>query len=345
MELNDGLRAPEKYSDAKTMYAKYDISLTYKENEEEKTIIVPKGMFVYVRQESLVGLSKIRYNDHEGYVSSSFLDINPPVIEKPKFETTESIKDPTKDYNENYKELTEYYLKSYKSKGLEIIIERFYKNGTVYWVADIKTENPGQQLACAVSHDKYPGKRETTSSIVKRHNGILGINGSGFFYEDNTIFPNVTIKDGQVYKDELGTFRVVCVDDKGNIFACEQGEQAASLLAKGVKNTFGFGPPLIINGEFVYKIAGDYNSGYQPRTAIGMVENGHYVVVVADGRRNYTKGMKITQLASIFKEKKCIYAYNLDGGGSSTLYFNGEVLNNPSDGNERPVVDVIYFKE
>ena len=84
-----------------------------------------------------------------------------------------------------------------------------------------------------------------------------------------------------------------------------------------------------------------------PRTAIGKLAENHYVFVVSDGRTNKSTGLTLYELANFMKELGCTEAYNLDGGGSSTMYFNGNVINNPTtNGNrisERSVSDIVYI--
>lgn len=83
-----------------------------------------------------------------------------------------------------------------------------------------------------------------------------------------------------------------------------------------------------------------------PRTAIGIIDENHYIIVVADGRTTESEGLSLYQMAEIMKEYGATTAYNLDGG-SSTLYFNGQVINNPTtNGNtisERAVSDIVYI--
>jgi exopolysaccharide biosynthesis protein len=77
-----------------------------------------------------------------------------------------------------------------------------------------------------------------------------------------------------------------------------------------------------------------------------MISPLHYIIIVSDGRTDESAGLSLLNLASIFKEKGCTVAYNLDGGGSSTMYFNGKVVNVPTDGRgveEREVSDIVYF--
>ena len=84
-----------------------------------------------------------------------------------------------------------------------------------------------------------------------------------------------------------------------------------------------------------------------PRTAIGMIEKGHYVMVVSDGRTSESAGLTLYQLAGVMKDLGCTEAYNLDGGGSTTMVFNGNVINKPTtNGNtisERAVSDIVYI--
>jgi exopolysaccharide biosynthesis protein len=84
-----------------------------------------------------------------------------------------------------------------------------------------------------------------------------------------------------------------------------------------------------------------------PRVAIGQIGPLHYLFVVVDGRTGTSDGMTLPELAQIFYKRKAITAYNLDGGGSSTMWYNGKVINRPTtDGNyigERAVSDIVYI--
>ena len=84
-----------------------------------------------------------------------------------------------------------------------------------------------------------------------------------------------------------------------------------------------------------------------PRTAIGIIDNNHLVFVVSDGRTQQSEGLSLYQLANFMQTLKCNIAYNLDGGGSSTMVFNGNVINNPTNtgrhSSERKVSDIVYI--
>jgi exopolysaccharide biosynthesis protein len=84
-----------------------------------------------------------------------------------------------------------------------------------------------------------------------------------------------------------------------------------------------------------------------PRTAIGQIDSLHYVLVVSDGRTDESTGLSLYQMAAFLKTLGVETAYNLDGGGSSTMYFNGSVVNNPTTTgrniSERSVSDIVYI--
>ena len=83
-----------------------------------------------------------------------------------------------------------------------------------------------------------------------------------------------------------------------------------------------------------------------PRTAIGVISPLHYVFVVSDGRTDESEGLSLYELAQFMQELGVETPYNLDGGGSSTMVFNGTVINQPTSGkriSERKVSDIVYI--
>jgi exopolysaccharide biosynthesis protein len=137
------------------------------------------------------------------------------------------------------------------------------------------------------------------------------------------------------------------VDEQGEFsFVVEGSVDGEKLTDKGIVQSFSFGPVLVENGQ-TQPIETNFSKTVNPRTAIGMVEPLHYIIIVADGRTSESVGMRLETLANEFVKRGVLMAYNLDGGGSSTLWFNGKVLNNPTtDGKwigERKVSDILYF--
>ena len=124
---------------------------------------------------------------------------------------------------------------------------------------------------------------------------------------------------------------------------------AEQLLEDGAVQVLSFGPALIENGEISVTKNEEVGKAMasNPRTAIGIYEDGHYVFVVSDGRTDESEGLSLYELAEFLQELGVETAYNLDGGGSSTMVYQGEVVNNPTtSGNsvkERSVSDIVYI--
>ncbi|MCD7736600.1 MAG: phosphodiester glycosidase family protein [Lachnospiraceae bacterium] len=236
---------------------------------------------------------------------------------------------------------------TYKSSTLNIVLEKknwHYSDADIsYWVAQVKTSD-SSQVKSALSYGTYGGTRQTTSSAVSSNGGIIGINGSGFSYSTGTPFPDsMCIKNGIVYADHMTGDNIMCIKEDGTMYVASVGQTAADLLEAGVKNTFVFGPALISNGEVVYSTRASASevAGRYPRAAVGMISKNKYVLLVTN--TGTYDGLDGAAMASIFKSYGCKFAYNLDGGGSVTLYFNGQVMNELISDYERPVADYLYF--
>ena len=238
---------------------------------------------------------------------------------------------------------------SYKDSNVDINITTVRKNNTTVYVADVKLSD-SSYLKTALAYDSFgTNVTEATSSMAGNNNAILAVNGdyygadrSGYVIKNGVIYRNTVRSDSEypdlaVYKD--GSFKIIY----------ETEVTAEELLADGVVNLFAFGPSLVENGE----ISVDQNTEVRqamtknPRTAIGIVDKNHYILVVSDGRTNESEGLSLYELAEVLKEYGVTTAYNLDGGGSSTMYFNGNIVNNPTTNghriSEREVSDIVYI--
>ncbi len=126
---------------------------------------------------------------------------------------------------------------------------------------------------------------------------------------------------------------------------------AQELIENGAVQVLSFGPALVENGEIAVSEGEEVGKAMasNPRTAIGIIDDLHYVFVVSDGRTSESEGLSLSQLAEFMSGLGVETAYNLDGGGSSTMYFNGEIINNPTTSGrsikERSVSDIVYIGE
>ena len=240
---------------------------------------------------------------------------------------------------------------SYQTDKLKVSIEQKKKDGMTYFVCDIKLTDVSQLRTAFAGDDFRSGIYEAVSDIAGRYSPVLAINADFCRYHRE----GVIIRNGEVLRRQnIKKHHLLVVDEKGNLSAQtdrsgKQGLVANKLEQQNTWQTFEFGPVLVENGEAVdLPLKSFYincNEGYyEPRTAIGQLGPLHYIVIVVDGRRTgYSTGASMPQLQQLFVDEGAQFAFNLDGGGSTTLYFLGEVINMPSSGKQRSVSDVIMF--
>lgn len=238
---------------------------------------------------------------------------------------------------------------SYEDENMTITITTGTKDGTTYYVADIQVSD-ASYLKTALAGGAYGRNiKETTSEMAGEAEAILAINGDYYGFRDT----GYVIRNGTLYRNtaESDTDALV-IDADGNLSIVDQSEVTAeSLLDSGAAQVFSFGPTLVEDGEIVVSTTDEVGQSMSsnPRTAIGQISENHYVLVVSDGRTDESEGFSLYQLAEVFEENGAVIAYNLDGGGSSTMVFNGQVVNSPvagakgNSGSERAVSDIIYF--
>lgn len=221
-----------------------------------------------------------------------------------------------------------------------------------YYVADVVLDD-ATTLQSAFANDSFGENiTETTSAIAGANNAIFAINGDYYGFRDT----GIVIRNGVVFRDEGARQGLAFYRDGTVKVYDETATTADQLLADGVWNTLSFGPSLLDNGEIaegIEEVEVDTNfgnhsiQGEQPRTAVGIIDDNHLVFVVVDGRSpGYSSGVTMTGLAQIMKDLGATTAYNIDGGGSSTMYFNGELVNNPlGENKERGTSDILYIAQ
>ena len=236
----------------------------------------------------------------------------------------------------------------YIDDNIEIELKEYAVENTQVYVADVKIKN-SELLKTAFANNSY-GKNltEKTSSIASSLNAILAINGDYYGVQES----GYVLKNGVVYRDTSAGDKEDLVIYKDGSFEIinEKDVDIYTLLSKGTYNILSFGPCLVENGVVSvnekYEVAKVMTSN--PRTAIGLIDDLHYVFVVSDGRTSESEGLTLYELATFMQNRLGVQiAYNLDGGGSSSMYFNGELVNKPTtNGNkisERRVSDIVYI--
>lgn len=241
----------------------------------------------------------------------------------------------------------------YKDKNIEISItvkeiENDYGLVNRVFVADVKLAD-AEYLRTAFAKDTFGTNiKETTSDIAQRKNAIFAINGDYYGYRDS----GWVLRNYHLYRATASrlthtknTDDALLFYNNGDILMVHESDYAsASVLPPEVYQVFSFGPRLVENGEITVDPRDEVgqSAASNPRTVFGMVEPLHYIFIVAEGRLVRNDGFSLYEIAEIAKDCGCTMAYNLDGGSSTTMYFNGEVLNRTPD-DERRISDIIYF--
>ena len=237
---------------------------------------------------------------------------------------------------------------SYSDDNIQVsLTEKTVENTQVY-IADIRVSS-SDYLKTALAQNTY-GTNVTakTSVTAAENNAILAVNGD--YYGANST--GYVIRNGVVYRDtvrEDSSNGDLAIYKDGSFKVIYEDEISADQLVKdGVVNLLAFGPSLVENGEITVDTNSEVGQSMasNPRTAIGIIDENHYIIVVSDGRTSESEGLSLYQLAEVMKSYGVKTAYNLDGGGSSTLYFNGQVMNKPTTNgtiSERAVSDIVYI--
>ncbi|MBP2033431.1 exopolysaccharide biosynthesis protein [Clostridium algifaecis] len=192
---------------------------------------------------------------------------------------------------------------------------------------------------------------EKTSEIAQDNGAIAAINGGGFtdkasngkLWTGTGAYPEgIVISGGKSINSNISA------DDRMDVAAFTStgklivGKHSLNeLLAENVTEALSFDPVLIMNGKTVSVDT----VGLNPRTAIGQKADGTVVMLVIDGRRALKPGATLKDVQNILLQQGVLNATCLDGGSSSTMYFDGDIINNPCDWNgERTVATAIYVK-
>lgn len=236
---------------------------------------------------------------------------------------------------------------SYIDEDICIVLTEYREYDTTVYVADVRISSM-DYFKAAFANDQF-GRNitETTSSMAARKGAVLAINGDFYGAQPRSY----VLRNGVLYRDLSKRDQedlVVYSDGSFDTFI-EREVEIEDYLANGAIHVFAFGPTLVSDGKVT--VTSDQEVGLSmasnPRTAIAIIDELHYLFVVSDGRTAESEGLSLYQLARFLQDRGASIAYNLDGGGSATMYFNGEVINTPTTNGqfkeERSVSDIVYI--
>ena len=237
---------------------------------------------------------------------------------------------------------------AYEDDTKTISIETYERNSTQIHVATV-TMKGDASIKTALADETYGRNvKAKTSTTAQSVNAVLAVNGDYYGARD----AGYVIRNGQLLRSDSQDANqedLVIYQDGSFEIIRECDITAQELLNKGAVQVLSFGPALIENSQVAVDSADEVGKAMasNPRTAIGIIDDKHYVLVVSDGRTDESKGLSLKELADFMKELKVTTAYNLDGGGSSTMYFNGQIINKPTTNGhnieEREVSDIVYL--
>jgi exopolysaccharide biosynthesis protein len=238
---------------------------------------------------------------------------------------------------------------SYIDSNMQLQIDVIRRYETQVYVAVLTTSNH-RLVKAAFGLDTY-GKnfKEKTSVMAERKNAIFAINGDYYGFRDI----GFVVRNGLVYRitpRPADSDSAVVLNDEGIMSTFE--ERDTNLEGLNVLNpwqVWSFGPILINQNTLMVNPSTKvpYELASNPRTAIGQIRDDQFIFVCSDGRTSESAGLSVYELASIFVEYGARFAYNLDGGGSATMWFNGRLINKPTNSgstiSERSISDIIYL--
>lgn len=235
----------------------------------------------------------------------------------------------------------------YHDDQIDIVLTTMRVENTTVYVADVQIADISLLKTALAGNTYARNLTETTSVQAANAGAILAINGDYYGAQER----GYVLRNGVLYRAsaQSGTDALVIGAD-GNFRIINEGETSAdTLVREGAWQVLTFGPALVKDGQVTVRSSDEVGRAMtsNPRTAIGQISEGHYLLVVSDGRTKESAGLSLRQLAELMQSLGAQIAYNLDGGGSSTMVFQGRVVNNPTTNGrsirERSVSDIVYI--
>ena len=225
---------------------------------------------------------------------------------------------------------------SYRSANISVTLTHVEEPGLVYTIAEVYVSDI--RFLRTAFGPKGVGTSGMTNEMAAQNKAVVAISGDHF----HARLEGPVIRNGVLYRETRAQDVCVLMSD-GRLLTLDDSElDLEALKEAGPWQLWSFGPELLEDG----KAKEEFNSTVtrkNPRSAIGYVEPGHYFLVQVDGRGAYgSKGMTMQELAGLFESLGCESAYNLDGGASAGMAWNGELVSYPYG---RPVSDIIYVTD
>lgn len=301
---------------------KYDVSFDFKKDDAASYF-----SFSFAEMESTPEQNSSSNNTQSSNSQSS---VNQGNSSEPIIDSTQYYEDLTKEEIAALftKEVVFEPKKHYSDPDIYIDISTGrFEDYTDYYAADIRIRSLSY-LRAGLAYDT-PGENynEKTSEICNRHKGIIAIDGDTYGSQKN----GYVIRNGRVIRSSRNLSRrkaedlAIYANGTFEIFN-ERDYTLDEIAAKGAWQVYSFGPGLISEGKKIVQKGEEVGTAAQQnmnqRCAIGMISPLHYVFMVSDGRIRQSPGLSLYQVGKVMESLHCYCAYNLDGGGSATMYLD-----------------------
>ncbi len=224
----------------------------------------------------------------------------------------------------------------YVSDELRVEIDRYTASDRklIWYVAHLYQKTP-TGLRTALANEKKPyDDRMWVYDLAEREKMVFATNGDYFATRlDESAGVGIVIRHGRVISSKgkasskIPTREIIAMYEDGSMKCYGANEYKASSLAEaGVRDTLCFGPILVRDGQVETKRLDEMGSSREPRCAIGMVEPGHYVAILTEGRTDDSIGARLLTLGDMMAAEGCVEALNLDGGQSAVMCFMGKKI-------------------
>ena len=252
----------------------------------------------------------------------------------------------------------------YVSKTLRVVIERTIeqpdaKHPFYCFTANIWCDTAAGELPFTAFNDPEKPKsgKEFMRNIALKNKVVFATTTDYYIYRIKQPYPTgVEVRNGEVIFDDphkleykwgsMPTYETLALYKDGHADSLPNPDKKAqAYVDEGATQVYSFGPCLVKNGELTEYAKSLCNKSYNPRLAIGVAEDGHYVVMMCEGRVKRSKGVQMSYLAELMMRQGCTVAVNMDGGQSAAIAFMGHQVNQvlKSQPNGREQADILAF--
>lgn len=214
----------------------------------------------------------------------------------------------------------------------------------VYHVADVYVASLDNFFTYTANNEMIYFGTQEVNSMIRDANAILAVSGDFLTYQKSGFM----MRNGEIYVETSNGGNICVLFEDGTMETyLARSYQLEELKARNPVQVWSFGPPLLeADGTACTSFSTSSTVKQRnPRCAVGYYEPGHYCFIVVDGRqKGYSAGMTLGELAKVFEGLGCTCAYNLDGGGSAVMLFNGESYSRQSNGG-RDLGDILVISE